>query len=81
VLGLDFIRDLTMVICLSEGAFMTRAFFIFAGGVLLGGCLHKPIEVETRHSIEPIKISIDVNLKVDRELDDFFGDLDATKPN
>jgi hypothetical protein len=59
---------------------MTRGFFILAAAFLLGGCLHKPIEVETRHSIEPIKISIDVNLKVDRELDDFFGDLDDTKP-
>ena len=30
----------------------------------------KPIE------IKPIHITIDVNIKVDRELDDFFGDLD-----
>ncbi|MCK5539720.1 MAG: hypothetical protein KAI69_02230 [Deltaproteobacteria bacterium] len=31
-----------------------------------------PIEVK------PIHITIDVNIKVDRALDDFFGDLDAT---
>lgn len=30
----------------------------------------KPIE------IKPIKISIDVNVRVDKALDDFFGDLD-----
>ena len=30
-----------------------------------------PIEVK------PIHITIDVNIKVDRALDDFFGDLDA----
>ncbi len=30
----------------------------------------KPVE------IKPIHITIDVNVKVDRALDDFFGDLD-----
>lgn len=37
----------------------------------------------TRHEVEvkpveikPIHITIDVNVKVDRALDDFFGDLD-----
>ena len=37
------------------------------------GCLSvstKPIEVK------PIHITVDVNVKVDRALDDFFGDLD-----
>ena len=43
--------------------------------VLLGssGCLHvrtDPIEVK------PIHITVDVNVKVEKELDDFFGDLD-----
>jgi hypothetical protein len=40
---------------------------------LLGGCLNvktQPIEVK------PIHITVDVNVKVDRALDDFFGDLD-----
>lgn len=39
----------------------------------------------TRHQIEvapieikPIHITIDVNVKVDRALDNFFGDLDET---
>ncbi|MDD3118427.1 MAG: hypothetical protein PHQ27_04565 [Victivallales bacterium] len=31
----------------------------------------KPIE------IKPIHITIDINVKVDRALDDFFGDVDA----
>jgi hypothetical protein len=37
------------------------------------GCLSvstKPIEVK------PIHITVDVNVKVDKALDDFFGDLD-----
>lgn len=39
----------------------------------LAGCLSvetKPIEVK------PIHITVDVNVKVDKALDDFFGDLD-----
>jgi hypothetical protein len=38
-----------------------------------GGCLSiktEPIEVK------PIHITVDVNVKVDKALDDFFGDLD-----
>lgn len=38
-----------------------------------GGCVHvktDPIEVK------PIHITMDVNVKVDKELDDFFGELD-----
>lgn len=33
----------------------------------------KPVE------IKPIHITIDINVKVDRALDDFFGDLDAAQ--
>lgn len=38
-----------------------------------GGCLSvktAPIEVK------PIHVTVDVNVKVDKALDDFFGDLD-----
>ncbi|OHE84702.1 MAG: hypothetical protein A3G75_04965 [Verrucomicrobia bacterium RIFCSPLOWO2_12_FULL_64_8] len=41
--------------------------------LVLTGCLNvrtEPIEVK------PIHITVDVNVKVDRALDDFFGDLD-----
>ena len=41
--------------------------------LLLAGCLNiktEPIEVK------PIHITVDVNVKVDKALDDFFGDLD-----
>jgi hypothetical protein len=41
--------------------------------LLLGGCLNvktEPIEVK------PIHITVDVNVKVERALEDFFGDLD-----
>jgi hypothetical protein len=39
----------------------------------IAGCLSvktEPIEVK------PIHVTVDVNVKVDRALDDFFGDLD-----
>lgn len=50
-----------------------------AGIALSAGCLSlktAPIEVK------PIHITVDVNVKVDRALKDFFGDLDrkATNP-
>lgn len=44
--------------------------------IALCGCIQTEHRVETHHSIEPIHITVDVNLKVDRELNDFFGDLD-----
>ncbi|WP_309399311.1 hypothetical protein [Cerasicoccus maritimus] len=43
---------------------------------LLCGCIQTEHKVETHHKIDPIHITVDVNLKVERELDDFFGDLD-----
>jgi len=52
----------------------------------LGGCLAAGLLLTTactRHEVEvkpveikPIHITIDVNVKVDRALDDFFSDLD-----
>ena len=50
--------------------------FLFAAALapfLLGGCLNvktEPIEVK------PIHITVDVNVRVEKALDDFFGDLD-----
>ena len=40
---------------------------------LFSGC----ISVKTQHKVDPISITVDINVKVDRALDDFFGDLDA----
>ena len=44
------------------------------------------VSCATRHEVEvkpvevkPIHITIDVNIKVDKALDDFFGDLDETE--
>ena len=54
------------------------------GGVLLvvGGCwsshqIQTQSEVDVKPiEIKPIHITLDINIKVDRALDDFFGDLD-----
>ncbi len=42
-------------------------------------------QIESRHEVQlapvevkPIHITIDINIKVDRALDDFFGDLDES---
>jgi hypothetical protein len=51
---------------------MLRNFPVFAGFLFLAGCLNvtvQPIEVK-------VHATLDVNVKVDRALDDFFGDLD-----
>lgn len=62
---------------------MVKPLFTAAMGVFLllafAGCSTshqvevKPVE------IKPIHITLDVNVKVDRALDDFFGDIDAAK--
>lgn len=47
--------------------------------IFLTGC-YTEHKVDTTHKIEleikPMHITIDVNVKVDRALDDFFGDID-----
>ena len=45
----------------------------------LSGC-RTSHEVEVKPvEIKPIHITIDVNVKVDKALDDFFGDIDAAQ--
>lgn len=55
-------------------------FPIMVGATLLAGC--GPLRTEHHISsdpvrVEPIEINVNVRVKVDRQLDDFFGDLDA----
>jgi hypothetical protein len=63
-----------------------RKIICFASVLLLflaSGCTRH--EVETRSQVEvapveikPIHITIDVNIRVDRALDDFFSDIDES---
>lgn len=53
---------------------MKPACLLVLLSVVSGGC----ISVKTQHEVKPIHITMDVNLnvKVDKALNDFFGDLD-----
>lgn len=55
-------------------------FLLAATALASSGCL----SVKTQHEVKPIHITMDVNLnvKVEKALEDFFGDLDkkATAP-
>jgi len=49
---------------------MRRLLIILGSTVLLGGCITVKLQPVEAH------ITVDVNVKVDKALDDFFGDLD-----
>jgi len=58
----------------------TTVFSLLWVGLFLGqsACTRHEVEVKPVE-IKPIHITIDINVKVDRALDDFFGDLDKVK--
>ena len=56
------------------------AVAVSAMAVLATGCIKLTTENEIKPiEVKPIHITVDVNVKVDRALDDFFGDLDAAQ--
>ena len=40
----------------------------------------EPIKTEHRVTVDPIHITVDVNIKIDRQLDNFFDFQDEVKP-
>lgn len=62
---------------------MTRATAVcFAGlaAMSVAGCFQIKTENEIKPiEVKPIHITVDINVKIDRALDDFFGDLDAAE--
>ncbi len=51
--------------------------------LLMAGCTQHKVETKSQVEvapveIKPIHITIDVNIKVDRALDDFFSDIDES---
>ncbi len=50
---------------------MTRLVTMILGGAALLGLT--ACRATVHHEVEPIHITLDVNLKVDRELDEFFA--------
>jgi len=58
------------------------AFTVLAAMLLLfGQACQTQHKIETVHKVEvaPMHITIDVNVKVDKALDDFFSELDAAE--
>jgi len=61
---------------------MKKSYVVLFWGLLLfQGCTRHTIESRNEVTLQPVEIkpihiTIDVNIKVDRALDDFFGDLD-----
>lgn len=60
---------------------MRIPLLVLAASILLGAC-------STRHEVQmapvevkPIHITIDVNVRVQKDLEDFFGDIDNAKKN
>jgi hypothetical protein len=47
---------------------MLRRLLLASSTLALAGCIHV--------KVDPIHVTLDVNVKVDKALDDFFGDLD-----
>jgi hypothetical protein len=62
--------ELRLAVSSMHYAPMPRRLPLLATALLLGGCIHV--------SMDPIQVhaTLDVNVKVDKALDDFFGDLD-----
>lgn len=60
---------------------MRQLITLMAAVFVLCGCTQHKIESKSDVNVKPIEIkpihiTIDINVKVDRALDDFFGDLD-----
>ena len=57
---------------------MSRYIFLIPFlGLLAPGCkTEHTIKTDNTVKIEPIHITLDINLKVEKALNDFFGDLD-----
>ena len=57
--------------------YRTVVLCIAVFGVAVSGCLRvktDPVQVE------PIHITVDVNVRLERELEDFFGEIDEADP-
>jgi len=55
--------------------------FCIMGTAGLVGCVSADVKAETKHhiTVDPIKIEVDINLKIDREFDELFGPVDSKK--
>lgn len=59
---------------MNKSVHMLMGMALLALPVLSGGCFSG--KVKTESEIKPIHITVDVNVHVQKELDNFFGDID-----
>lgn len=64
---------------MKKNIFTAAAVLLF----LITGCTKHQVETKSQVEVapvevKPIHITIDVNIRVDRALDDFFSDIDET---
>jgi len=57
---------------------LTVALLLASSVLPLVGCFSTHHTVEA--SVKPIHVTLDVNLRVEKELDNFFGELDEENP-
>ena len=60
---------------MSKSIYLLMAALSF---LVFHGCTQHKVEVAPVE-VKPIHITIDVNVKVDKALDDFFGDVDSVE--
>jgi len=53
----------------------TIPWTVLMAALFFSGC-RTSHQVDMTHDVKPIHITLDINLKVDRELDKFFEDID-----
>ena len=62
---------------------MTRLSAVCFAGIAamnIAGCVQIKTENEIKPiEVKPIHITVDINVKIDRALDDFFGELDEAE--
>lgn len=55
---------------------MAAAAILGVAAWLTGGCFSGRIQTDNQVEVKPIHITIDVNVRVQKDLDNFFGDID-----
>lgn len=56
---------------------LKMTWLVMLAGLALAGCqTHHEVAIAPVE-VKPIHITIDVNVRIDKALDDFFGDIDA----
>lgn len=60
---------------------LLAVFGLAGAAAAAAGCFQVKTESEIKPiEVKPIHITVDINVKVDRALEDFFGDLDDAAP-